>query len=90
MKCFCLAAVLLLAGCAYSPEVTLLLGQKRIEQDTVFGGTIMFVQRFGDNGHGVCGYAHSSDPQHGKPFNDDKEMTMDTSGCGFRFGGNKR
>lgn len=90
MRRFLLAATLLLSGCAYSPELTLLLGQKRIEGDVEVGVTATVLQRFGERGHGVCGLAHASDPQHGKPFNDDEEITFDLKGCGGRWGGNPR
>jgi hypothetical protein len=89
MKRLAVLAVLLLSGCAeYSPEVTVLLGPKRIENDMEIGLTLSVVQRFG--GHGACGYTHASDPQHGKPFNDEHEYTLDAAGCGVRFGGNKK
>ena len=78
---------LLLSGCSYSPEVTLLLGPKRIEGETDIGLTMSVIQRFGE--HGACGYVHVSDPQHGQPFNDEPELTVDTGGCGGRWGGNR-
>jgi hypothetical protein len=79
----------LLAGCStYKPEVTVLFGPKRIERDTEIGLTLSIVQRFGE--HGACGYVHSSDPQHGAPFNNEHEFTLDAAGCGPRWGGDKR
>lgn len=81
---------LFLCGCAYTPEFTMIAGPKRIEDDREFGVTMMLLQKFGERGHGVCGLGHASDPQHGAPFNDDEEVTMDSGGCGFRVGGGKR
>lgn len=80
-----LLAALVLAGCATSPEVTVLLGPKRVEDSSTVGATFMFIQRFGK--HGACGYVHSSDPAAGPPFNGEHEFTLDTGGCGVRFGG---
>jgi hypothetical protein len=78
-----------LGGCAYSPELTVLLGPKRIEDDTQnLGFTMALIQRFGD--HGACGYAHGSDPEHGPPFNDESEFTFDSAGCGGRWGGKRK
>lgn len=77
---------LLLAGCSYGPELTVLVGPKRVEYDRQeIGATLMLIQRFGK--HGACGYVHGSDPGHGRPFNDEEEMTFDNAGCGARWGG---
>lgn len=88
MKIATLCLAVLLAGCAHSPELTVLVGPKRIEDDAQVGLTLMLTQRFGE--HGACGYAHGSDPSHGKPFNDQEEITFDSVGCGARFGGKKK
>lgn len=83
-------AALLLSGCAYSPELTVLAGPKRIEGDVEAGLTLMLIQRFGERGHGACGWVHGSDIGHGVPFNDKPEYVFDSPGCGARWGGRKR
>lgn len=91
MRAAIISVTLLLTGCAsYSPEATVLFGPKRINGRTETGVTFMLIQRFGEKGHGACGWVHASDPQHGEPFNDDPEDFMDSAGCGVRFGGNSR
>lgn len=82
------ALALLLTGCAYSPELTVLVGPKRIEDNVEASVTLLLIQRFGE--HGACGYGHSSEPSHGYPFNDEPEMVFDGAGCGVRWGGKKR
>jgi hypothetical protein len=86
-----LAAALLtlaLAGCAHGPELTVLVGPKRIENNVEPALTLMLIQRFGE--HGACGWAHSSEPGKGWPFNDEPEMVLDGAGCGVRYGGKAR
>jgi hypothetical protein len=68
--------------------MTLLVGPKRIEDNTEAGITLMVIQRFG--AHGACGVVHSSDPGHGEPFNDESEFVLDTAGCGVRIGGKQK
>lgn len=80
------ALAALLSGCATSPEVTALLGPRKLnngDQDVAL--TILLIQKFGL--HGVTGCIHTSEPTHGGPFRDDPEDTSDTCGLGLRFGG---
>ena len=85
-----LVLALLLTGCAYQPEVTVLVGPKRIEGQVDTGLTLSLIQRFGEHGHGACGWIHSSDIAHGTPFNDEPEFVLDHPGCGARWGGQRR
>jgi hypothetical protein len=80
-----LLASCLLAGCSHSPELTVLWGPRRYEghEDTAI--TFMLLQRIGK--HTVVGCTHQSEPQHGRPLNDDAEETFDSCGLGARFGG---
>lgn len=81
----------LLSSCAYTPEVTVMVGPRRINStgDPDFAATIAVMQLFGERGHGVVGCVHQSEPQHGTPFNDDAEETFDTCGAGARWGGKR-
>lgn len=89
MRKLVLLLALLLTGCAtYSPEVTVLFGPKRVEQDTSPAATLMLMQRFGK--HGVCGDVHSSDPSAGWPFNHNHDFSVNTAGCGLRWGGERQ
>ncbi len=88
MRFAALGLAIVLSGCAYSPELTVLAGPKRVEGDADFGLTLMLLQRFGE--HGACGVTHGSDVAHGEPFNDRTEMVFDSAGCGLRYGGKKR
>ncbi len=93
MRSLAVLCALALTGCAttgYTPEFTILAGQKRIEDNTEVGVMFTLLQRFGEKGHGVGGCGHGSDPQHGKPFNDDDEMVFDLCGAGGRWGGVKK
>lgn len=85
-----LAAVLfcvLLCGCAHTPELTILAGKRRAESERDFAVTILLLQKFGKNGHGVGGCGHTSEPGNGEPFNRDPEETADLCGLGARWGG---
>lgn len=82
-----LLAVLLLAGCATVPELTVIVGPRRQntgEQDVA--ASFMLVQRIGRRA--VVGCLHQSEPSHGAPFNGDDESTFDSCGFGARWGGN--
>lgn len=84
--------LLLLAGCATSPEVTLLMGPRIDNQlnDTEFGATLIILQQIGQS-RVRCGAVHSSTVENGKPFHPDRrEATFDHAACGLRFGGNAR
>jgi hypothetical protein len=83
-----LVLALLLTGCTYQPEVTVLVGPKRVESEVDAGLTLSVMQRFG--GRGVCGWTHGSDVSHGTPFNDKPELVFDHAGCGVRWGGRRR
>jgi len=82
-----LALALLLTGCATTPELTILAGKRRVESERDFAVTILLLQKFGKNEHGVAGCAHQSEPGNGAPVNHDPEETSDLCGLGFRFGG---
>lgn len=85
-----LLSLLLLTACAYTPQVTVLLGPRDAEQDTELAGTLMVLQPFGPRRHGVCGYAHSSEVRNGHPFNRNEEITFDQAACGWQWGGRDR
>lgn len=60
-----------------------------MEGQTAFGASLIIAQRMSK--HTTCMYIHTSEPQNGKPFNDNPELTLDHHiGCGIRFGGEKR
>jgi hypothetical protein len=80
-----LLAVLLLAGCATAPEVTLIAGPRWIDEQPDVAVTIMLMQRYGK--HGIGGCVHQSEPQHGPPFNGEDEQVFDSCGAGWRWGG---
>lgn len=80
----------LLTGCAHTPQVTFLLGPRQSEGVKEMAATIMVLQPFGENGHGVCGEVHNSEPANGKPANHDDEITFDQLACGFQWGGRER
>ena len=82
-----LLPLLLLAGCASTPEITLLAGKRRIESERDFAVTILVLQKFGKEGHGVAGCVHQSEPANGWPHDDEPEETSDQCGLGMRFGG---
>jgi hypothetical protein len=63
-------------------------GPKRVEGQVDLGATFVLTQRI--NERVACSYIHSSDPHHGVPFNNKPEYTLDTVGCGVRWGGQRR
>lgn len=84
--------LLLCAGCATTPEVTLLMGPRvDNQQDTTdFGVTVMILQQIG-NSRFRCGHVHSSTLENGPPWRGERfEVTVDGSGCGPRWGGKPR
>ena len=87
MKSLALVAACLLAGCATTPELTVLWGPRRYEGHRDTAVTFMLLQKIGK--HTVVGCTHQSEPQHGRPFNSESEQTFDSCGLGARFGGNE-
>jgi hypothetical protein len=83
-----MAAMLLLSGCAFQPELTVIAGPRRSEGRDDTALTFMLLQRVGQ--HGITGCVHQSEGQHGRPFNSEPEETFDTCGFGGRWGGKPR
>jgi hypothetical protein len=83
-----LAALAVLSGCAYTPELTVIAGPRWSEGERDTAVTFMLVQRHGE--HIVSGCAHNSLPSRGAPFNDEYEVTFDHCGPGVRFGGKRK
>lgn len=78
---------LTLCGCATTPELTILAGKRHAESERDFAVTIMLLQKFGENGHGIGGCAHTSEPGNGAPVNHEPEETAELCGFGGRWGG---
>ena len=83
-----LLPLLLLAGCASSPEFTAIIGPRWSEGSRDTAATFMLMQRYGK--HGISGCVHNSLPSRGAPFNREPEVTFDHCGTGFRVGGQTR
>lgn len=77
-----LALCLLLTGCAHT-EVQFLAGPRVSEGDTEIAATISVLRKVGN--HGRCGWVHNSEVFHGRPLNDDDELTFDHLACGWRW-----
>lgn len=83
-----LLVALAVAGCATTPEVSLLLGPRYSEGLTEFSATIQVRQKVGKRWE--CAYTHNSVVNKGPPFNGDEEITSEHPACGPTWGGRDR
>lgn len=84
---------LLLAGCAYQPEVRVGCGPRHVHQpsSSQFEGAceLVVTQRIGE--HGYCSYGHMSEPQDGRGGDpDEADVGIDQGMCGAVWGGRRR
>lgn len=80
---------LLLCSCAHKPEVTLLMGPRKVDLgDTEVALTIQVLQQIGES-RWRCGWTHNSVLDKGEPFHPERpEITFDQlPACGLRWGG---
>lgn len=78
-----------LCSCSYQPELLLGCGPRSVNRHIEGACSLQVIQRFGERG--FCTYRHGSEPQDGRGGDETEyDVSVDTTQCGVRWGGDAR